>query len=409
MPQFDADYKPCLRYVEASLVDMTAGCGFVLTDPRRLAAGAVTVSEPTLFILSRFDGSHTIDEVREAFAREYSQPIAREKIIELLNTLDQAHLLAGESFDRYYEQLVSDYRSAPARVMDNVAELGLQCDPIKSLRRVIDVAPTSWTTRDRIVGLISPHMDYDRGGPCYSAAFSALLDRPAPERIVFLGTNHFGQSCSVVATGKDFETPLGLTRTDRAFLDSIESKVGDLCRHEFDHQREHSVELQLLLCQRLWDAGNFEMCAFLCPDPCGPTGTAPIDGDGVDMRAFSQVLGEAIRADNTDTLIIAGADLSHVGRHFGDECELDETFLDDVRQCDLSALEYVAANQPDAFLNLLCDKDNATRVCSAGCISALMFALPEAKLDVLRYHQAVDDCKSVGVTCAAAVATLPRS
>lgn len=408
MPQFDPNDKPRLRYVEANLVDTTAGCGFVLNDPQRLAAGSVTVNEPTLFILSRFDGSHTIDEVCDAFAREYCQPIGLDQIVELLNTLDAAHLLAGESFDRYYDQLVSDYRNAPARVMDNVAELGLQCDPIKSLRRVIDASPTSWTSRDRIVGLISPHLDYERGEPCYSAAFSTLLDQPAPKRVLFLGTNHFGRSCSVVATGKDFETPLGVTRADRAFLESIESRVGNLRRHEFDHQREHSVELQLLLCQRLWGADDFEMCAFLCPDPCGPTGTLPIDGEGVDMKAFACALGEAIRADDADTLVIAGADLSHVGRHFGDECELDEAFLDVVRRSDLSALDYVAANQPDAFLKLLCEKDNATRVCSAGCISALMFALPDAKLDVLRYHQAVDDCKSVGVTCAAAVATLPR-
>ena len=405
---YDPDLKPRLRYVEANLVETDSGCSFVLSDPQRLATGAVTVNEPTLFVLSRFDGTHTLAHVREAFAREYKQPIGEDQIVSILETLEQAHLLCGASFERYYEELVNGYRAAPARVMQNVAELGLDDAADATLQGVIDAAPTSWRSRDRVVGLIAPHLDYPRGAPCYSAAYTALLDQPPPSRVVFLGTNHFGRSLSVVATGKDFETPLGLTRTDTGFLDGLERQLGGLRDNEFDHQREHSVELQLLLCQRLWGADAFEMLAVLCPDPCGPTGTAPLDGHGADMKAFARVLGEAIRADDKPTVVIAGADLSHVGRHFGDHHELDDSFLSQVRSSDLSALDRVAANQPDALLGHLCANQNATRVCSAGCISALLFALPDAHVDVLRYHQAVDEDKTVGVTCAAAVLTRSR-
>ena len=47
------------------------------------------------------------------------------------------------------------------------------------------------------------------------------------------------------------------------------------------------------------------------------------------------------------------------------------------------------------------EDENPTRVCSAGCIFALKAALPEAKAQVLRYHQAVDQESQAGVTCAA--------
>lgn len=409
MPKYDADYKPQLRSVEANLIEIDSGCGFELTDPQRLATGAMTVNEPTLFILSRFDGAHSIEDVRVAFANEYGQSLSIEQITELLDTLEQAHFLAGESFDRYYKSLVTQYRAQASRVMGNVEELGLDSDPSSALQGVIDASPTSWRTRDRVMGLIAPHLDYERGTPCYSAAYAALLDQPPPSRVVFLGTNHFGQALSVVATGKDFETPLGVTRTDLEFLEKVEARVGDLRAHEFDHQREHSVELQLLLCQRLWGAQSFEMAAFLCPDPCGPTRTAPLDGHGVDMKTFATELGSVIGDDDRWTLVVAGADLSHVGRHFGDQQELDDAFLDQVRRKDLSALDHVSANQPEAFIDLLCRTGNETRVCSAGCISALLFALPDADVHVLRYHQAVDPARTVGVTCAAAVVTQPRS
>jgi AmmeMemoRadiSam system protein B len=221
--------------------------------------------------------------------------------------------------------------------------------------------------------------------------------------VIILGTNHFGRGASVVATGKDFVTPLGLTRTDSGFIKELEERCGSLRTHEYDHQREHSVELQLLICQHLWGADAFEMVAVLCPDPCGPTGTRPLDGNGIDLRAFGAALREAIAKNSTDTLLIAGADLSHVGMQFGDERSLDEDFCAEVGARDEAALAHVAANQPDAFITQVAREDNPTRVCSAGCIFTAMTALPDANVLLLRYHQAVDEQAQAGVTCAAAV------
>jgi AmmeMemoRadiSam system protein B len=203
----------------------------------------------------------------------------------------------------------------------------------------------------------------------------------------------------------DFATPLGVTRTDRAFVEALERHCGNLRAHEYDHAREHSVELQLLICQHLWGAQSFELVAALCPDPCGPTGTAPRDGCGADLGEFGAALRDAIAANGADTLVIAGADLSHIGAHFGDERALDDAFCAEVSARDGAALAHLEANAPTHFVAEVARDDNPTRVCSAGCIYAAMTALPDAQVRVLRYHQAVDADAQVGVTCAAAVFT----
>jgi AmmeMemoRadiSam system protein B len=207
----------------------------------------------------------------------------------------------------------------------------------------------------------------------------------------------------VVATGKDFATPLGTAVTDRAFVERLEERCGDLRRREYDHVAEHSIELQICWLQHLFGTEAFQIAAFLCPDPCGPTGTAPYDGQGVDLADFARNLGQTIAQDDKTTVVIAGADFSHVGKFFGDERSLGEEFLEEVHQWDRAVLGRIEAGDASAFRQHLAERDNPTRICSAGCLYTLLAALPGAKASVLEYHQAVERSAQNCVTCAAVV------
>ena len=405
MAQCDPNMTPQLRHVEAQPVEMDGGLGFVLRDPTGLAASSVTVSQAALFLLSKFDGCHTLEEVREAFFDHFGQAVDEGTLAKMVEGLSEARLLADEEFERFYESLVEAYRSAPTRVMRSVGDLELDGDTRAIIRDLLESSTSGEAVSGRIVGLVAPHLDYPRGRSCYAAAYSTLINRPAPQRVVILGTNHFGRSSSVVVTGKGFETPLGTTAADMEFIERLEGRCGDLRADEFDHEREHSVELQLLICQYIWGAEAFRLVPVLCPDPCGPVGMAPGDGQGVDLRDFAEALRHVVKEDPGDTMVIAGADLSHVGAQFGDDRALAEGFLSEVRRRDQEVLDRLAANDADAFVERVAAEGNPTHVCSAGCIFAAMYALPEAEVSVLRYHQAVDAPAQVGVTCAAAVFT----
>ena len=403
-PHEEAALKPRLRPVEVQPHPDEAQNMVLLRDPSALADAPLSMSLSALRVLSLMDGEHTFDQIREEFLEQTGQALPSETLGNLLEALEESHFLEGAAFDDFYDDLVREYQDAPTRPMNPIQGLGLDGEDLHQGLEQMFRWQTNGQSRRPIAGLIAPHLDYQRGQPCYQEAYATLAGQIHFERFVILGTNHFGRSTSVVATAKDFETPLGISAVDVPFLEQIEQRCGQSIRkYEFDHQREHSLELQVLLLQYLFGTGSFKIVPVICPSPCGPTGTAPLDGDGVDLKDFAEILGNLIREGDTPTCIIAGADLSHVGRFFGDTVDLSDELLSNVRERDESALAHVQTNDPETFRRSIAAADNPTRICSAGCIYALMTALPEIKPRLLKYHQAVNHEMQCAVTCAAAV------
>ncbi len=370
-----------------------------LRDRSGLSDVVLSLSAPALHILAMMDGENCLDEIRGMFFDRFGQPLSEQTIGAMLDHLEDAHLLEGPGFEAHYQSRLHAFRASGMREMPNAGGLGIDAAGAVFEDMLSSAAPP--VAARTLRGVIAPHLDYPRGRPCYTAAYSALRGRAVPDRIIILGTNHFGRSAAVVATANDFHTPLGRTEVDRAFLEQLESRCGDLRAFELDHAREHSIELQVAWLQHLFGAEKFTILPVLCPDPCGPTGTAPRDGKGVDLREFATALAKLIAADAADTLFVTGADLSHVGAAFGDERELDESLLDAVRQRDRLALTALVENGAEAFLSAVAQEDNPTRVCSAGCIFALAHALSDASASLVGYHQAVDHPSQTCVSCAA--------
>jgi AmmeMemoRadiSam system protein B len=400
---WDPTYKPQLRPLEAFPLPDGHGPSIALRDRTGLSDVVLNLSEGALRVLVLMDGVNTCDDIRREFQTAVGQEVPINTFQSMLQQLEKAHFLEGPEFEAYYEAKLGAYREAGVRPMPYAAEHGI--DESGSLFGDMLKSAEAPSIPGTIRGVVAPHLDYPRGRPCYAAAYGALRGRKPPTRVVILGTNHFGRSTSVVATANGFATPLGTVHTDRAFLERLEDRCGYLRTFELDHAREHSIELQVGWLQHLFGGDAFEIVPVLCPDPCGPSGTAPPDGQGVDLRDFAHALGELIADDPNDTLLVAGADLSHVGAEFGDEQRLDPPFLDQVRRRDRNALDNLEANNPTAFIEGVAQQDNPTRVCSAGCLFALTTAIPDARGVVLRYHQAVDQDSHRCVTCAAVAFT----
>jgi len=397
----DVMYKPRLRHVEVFPIREDNGMAIALRDPSGLSDAMLSMSVPALQLLALMDGTHTVSDIREAFHVAVGQSVSVETVEQLVEYLESARFLEGPRFESYYASLLGEYRSRGVRDMPRAAELGISDGSGCQFEEILGDAERV-SLAGPIRGLIAPHLDYPRGRPCYADAYATLRDRTAPDRVVILGTNHVGRSTSVVTTANDFDTPLGRTATDRAFIERLEHACGDLRRYELDHAREHSVELQVAFVQHLFGADRVAIVPVLCPDPCGPTRTAPFDGNGVDLKDFAQALRSLIEEpDAGDTLIIAGADMSHVGAGFGDERSLDEGFLAEVHARDRAALASMEINDPAAFVRSIANESNPTRVCSAGCMFVIRVVLADATAHVLRYHQAVDQEGQGCVTCAA--------
>lgn len=374
----------------------------VLRDPTQLAAGGLVVGANELFLLSLLDGRHSRLEIQSAYARRTGRLLVTAELDNLLGQLSEAGFLEGPGFEAYYRALEAEYRSKPYRVLRDPDGFGR---PAAELPGYLDDALLSTERRgagERVAGIVTPHLDFPRGLPAYAGGYAAVCERREPLRVVVLGTNHFGRSRSVVATDRDFETPWGVVPTDRELLAALESDLGASLRpFELDHLREHSIELQTVWLHHLF-GDRVRILPVLCPDPSGPRGTAPGDPGAADLRDFALALGERLRRDPLPTLLLASADLSHVGRYFGDDLDLDESFRAAVEELDLAALAYLDRNDPEGYRRHMARTENPTRVCSVGCLYALMTALgPEAVPERIVYHQAATPELENLVSCCA--------
>jgi len=373
--------------------------GVILRDSSRIAPRPVGLSIPGYFLLTRFDGRSTCGDAQRAFAEQFGAQVAADDIGRLARTLDEALMLDNERFARVYAERREQYACAAAR--DNRAHWPDGAALRAGIERVLQHgAPADGAG---LCAIIAPHLDYGRGAPCYADAYATLFALAPAERYVILGVNHFGRGAAVVATTKDFVTPLGRAKTDRAFIAALERELGQpLCGHELDHQAEHSVELQTHILQaRL--RRPFEIVPILCPNPVGPTRLGPHDGQGVDLGDFADALGAVTQRDGRRTVLISSSDLSHVGQHFGDEAPTTAAFLEQVRASDRALLRRVEAGAIEAFIDDVAATDNRTRICSVGNIYATTRALGGAGCEILRYHQAVNMEAETHVTCAAGV------
>jgi hypothetical protein len=379
-----------------------------LTDRSGVAESVLTVSQPTLSILSMMTGRRRRSDIQAEFMRRHGQMLFSDDLDQLIEQLDQAHFLEGPRFEARWDDLTRQYRASGVRRVRDVGALGA---PVEGLGDYLDSVLSRRSGEPRhvntanVVGIIAPHLDYDRGAPCYAAAYRDLFSRVEAARFVILGTNHFGRGGGVVGTMNDFETPWGSVPHDADLMRRMNERCGDLCAYELDHVREHSVELQVILLKHVLGDRPFTIAPYLCPDPCGSmegrAGDGPRRGAS-GLREFALALREETATDTVPTCIIAGADLSHVGRYFNGDRNLDAAYLRDIEASDRAALRHVVEGDPEGLRHRIASTSNATGICSVGCIYALATVMQgRAAPTLLHYHQAVVEKLQNCVTCAA--------
>lgn len=391
---------PALRAIDIFPIENDDGQPhFVLQDRTQIARQTVTVSGAGYFVLAHLDGRHTCADVQTGFLRQFGMRLNADQIHGLVRSLDEALLLQTDRFEQVYARCQADYAASATR--DNRARYP-DSDVLKAELESILASGVAAPVKD-IRGVIAPHLDYERGAPCYADAYATLARAKPAERYIILGANHAGRSESVVATATNFETPLGRVPVDAEFVSALESRWGHSLReHELDHAWEHSVELQVHFLQVLLADRPFNIVPLLCPSPPG-IDDETTDGRETELEHFANVLAGLLDEGNQRTILIAGADLSHIGRQFGDEEPTTTARMAAVGDSDREALELLTARAEDTFVERLRAAGNPTRICSAGCIYTLLRTLPQRPCHLLSYHQAVNIEAEMSVTCAALV------
>lgn len=375
---------------------------FALIDPTGFAPAPVALTRVGCLTLTMLDGRRTAEQICAAVARQMGVQVRVDVVLALVDAVDRALMLDTPRFSAAYAEKRRLFRDADVR--DNRDRWPDERSLRKEIEQTLALSGQP-AAKSAIQGIVAPHLDYARGKPCYATAYAALCEATTTfDRVVILGTNHYGTACGTVATGKDFLTPLGRMGTDRGFLSKLSTALDfDLCMHEFDHAREHSIELHVHLLQHAFAGRTISIVPLLCPDPSGPSGIFPADEEGPSLDDVADAIVALLAADDTPTLLIASADLSHVGQQFGEEDATDEVFLERVATSDRAALDLLVANRAEEFVRNIAKTANATRICSVGCLYVIRQVLRDCTFELLNYHQATDFQAETHVSCAAAI------
>lgn len=400
-----------------------------LRDPSMLIQQTMVVPPQALSILQLMDGSQSIDEIVDKIVREDDpkrdehRVEARKQIAGLVDQMDKFGLLWGPTFDGYEKQVsdrLVEHGAFPVSASGSLVQLAHQAaggaPPPED-----EEARRAWASElatglldtwlqdaedpefdSPVTGLVVPHIDYARGAAVYAGGYRAWVDAAPPDRIVILGTNHFGIGDGVVMSHHGFETPLGRVEPDRDVVNRLEAKLGKrLFKDELDLLPEHSIELHLPWVQHLFP--GVPVVAALLPDPLAPM--IADDGGRVSHAEFIEGLSEVLEAVGGTTFFVSSADLSHVGPQFGEPKPVDETRRVEVERHDREHLAKYIGNDADAFIEAMDWCKNPTRWCSVGNMAAAGRLAGAEDIELVDYRQAVDE-KGMALVSVAAIAFL---
>ncbi len=387
--------RPHLRTIQPLGVKAQDGKQLVaLRDPSMLSQQTMVVPPQVLPVLQHFRGDRPLDQIAAAT----NAPL--NNLIELAQGLDKVGLLWGPTCEQMEAALLDKIRTHQAFPAIASNALGNQADAV---RQAIDgffaqaEDPELESTPNAIV---APHLDYQRGWPNYAGAYYALRGTPAPDRVVILGTNHYGTTDGAVLTEFGFESPLGRCPSDAAVVSNVVDALGKkIVLDQLDHYAEHSIQLQLPWIQHIW--GNLPVIAALLPDPLQPM--IANDGGRADGMQFVAALRTALDSAGGKTFFIASSDLSHVGPQFGEPRQVDEQRRFDVEKHDREMLGKFLTGDAEEFLSAMKWNKNPTRWCSVGNMAATLALVQPESVELIDYRQAFDE-QGMGMVTSAAIA-----
>lgn len=404
-----------------------------LADAQQISEKMVVTQPAFQAVLPLMDGTRDIDQIVAEVGRGLQRPMLEQFVAQL----DDAGLIEGPVIERLLAELHANFDKtdhlppgSTAQIADLLAmqELGenatdaqkAEVGPTK-LREMLDkwidaalqnVENPAFDTLPKAV--IAPHLDYPRGWYNYAQVYGRMRVVDRPDRVVILGTNHFGQSTGVCGCDKGFASPLGVCPADTDLIAKLRAKLGPqaetLFQHRYDHENEHSIELHIPWIQHVLgtdDAGNYpKVFAALVHDPIVNNGQS-YDGKGLDLDPFVEALAAALDEVGGTTLIVSSADLSHVGPAFGDQQRLageegpGAEFRARVASHDREMLQMVVENRMEDLVGSMAWQQNPTRWCSLGnMLATVRIARPE-RIDLVNYAAAMDPEGTTFVSSAA--------
>jgi AmmeMemoRadiSam system protein B len=244
-----------------------------------------------------------------------------------------------------------------------------------------------------LIGLISPHIDFTRGGHLYAKAYRELDESCEADTYIIFGTSHYAEVDNpFILTRKSFETPLGISDTNNELIDSLVRDCNwDLFDGEIAHRTEHSIEFQVAFLQYvLREKKNYKIVPILCNSfhSLVQEGKSPVEDKRI--STFLESLSKIISELGNKVFIIAGVDMAHVGPKFGDKEPVNDLILSRIKERDMNSLQYSEKLDAEGFYRSIEEEKDWRKVCGLSSIYATLSTIEAKRGKLLDYDQALE-------------------
>jgi len=376
--------------------------GVVIRDSLGINKNAVFIQGAGLMVLSLMDGRRSVKDIQlELIRQEQGSFVSLDWVNKVIQEFHAAFLLENEEYREKKDKIILDYQAESTREAAFAGE-AYPSSPEELNTYLDSILNISRTEQDvelpKIKVLVAPHIDINTGRDVYAAAYRAGYGL-SPKKILVLGVGHQLGDGFISLTEKDFVTPLGKVKTDKALVKRLKRMGKDvIAPHDITHRREHSIEFQLLFLQRLFGP-DFLLVPVLCGsfgevlDSVGRPGEIP------GMKDFLSGLEDMLLED-PNTLIAAGVDFSHIGPKFG-HGEKARSMLLETRAFDRMLMDAVCEGDIDKLWGLYRESGGKYNVCGFSVFSLLLELIPGIKGRVLGYDLWQEDATESAVSFAA--------
>jgi AmmeMemoRadiSam system protein B len=356
-------------------------------------------------VMALLDGERTIRDIQMVLMRQKRGVlVGTDEVERLLSYLDESFLLDTERYRHAREKIIAQFAAENVRACSHCGHSypAQAADLRNELEKVLKGPHFSIKPDDRVTALIAPHIDISVGSEVYGNAYQCLK-YSKPSRIVILGVGHRMMDSLFCLTEKNFQTPLGLVKNDRATVKKIRAHCQPIISDsDFSHKSEHSVEFQVIFLQHLLPQNSFTIIPILC----GPlmtglseyTRNAYIEKAAPFLEMLSKILGE----ENEETLLVAGVDFSHIGPKFGHDTPASYLEGQSERH-DQTLLKAISEGRPDAFWEESMSANDQFNVCGFSALACLMEILPPSRAQILSYQNWHETSTRSAVSFAAVV------
>ena len=386
-----------------------------LRDPEGISEGILFLP-PNIFYLVQFlDGKHTRNQIAGEYLKRFGEILMPQWVDKFIADLDEKLFLEGERFEAAKQALLESFRAQPTRPAA-FAGKSYEADPEK-LKQQLDVffrskegpgSAPSGNAGQTLKAIVAPQVEINTAGPIYAWAYKEVREAKTPDVFVILGVARGVIETFFACTDKDFETPLGLVRTDREFLRLFREHGGGVFfQEELAHRKDHAIEFQAVFLQHiLGHTKPFTIVPMLCSFSHLHFSHSDLLAQGQRIVQFIEAFRKALAVFGKEVCFVVSGDLAHIGMRYGDLKPPTDFSFHKTMQADLAMLKHAEDGDAEAFLQFIQKEDDARRIGLLPPLYTMLKLLGNPtgsapKGSMLRYDRATVDQYNSTVTYAA--------